>query len=146
MNDSKRHAEENEDGMMMTMRPAAKRARFEIMEGPTAAAVQTKTNFIPTTTTTTMIRSNGHRFLRLHLKLLKAMYFQETEEAAESKENDYDIGLPEQDGPMEEELCPAIERFLCDRGSVRALDAKFNTTKDCMFLFFANLSLNHLIM
>jgi len=132
MNDSKRHVEETEDGMMMMMRPAAKRARFEIMEGPTAAAVQTKTNFIPTATTTSMIRSNGHRFLRLHLKLLKAMYFQETEEAAESKENDYDIGLPEQDGPMEEELCPAIERFLCDRGSVRALDATFNTTKDCM--------------
>ena len=97
--------------MMMMMRPAAKRARFEIMEGPTAAAVQTKTNFIPTATTTSMIRSNGHRFLRLHLKLLKAMYFQETEEAAESKEMIMTLDYQSRMGPWRKSSARRLNDF-----------------------------------
>jgi hypothetical protein len=110
---------EDDDGMK---RPA-KRARFEKEEASRVPIVLAPQNaadtFIPTMTT-----PRGHRFLRLHLQLLKAIYFQERKETKTTTEESDSVSGQEQDGPIDEELCQTIERFLRDRGRVRALDAK----------------------
>ena len=93
-----------------------KRTRFQQDAGAPIDA----TNFLPTA-----VSVGGHRFLRLHLQLLKALYFEKkdcSDDSANGKAADA-LSNEKDDGPIDNELCRSIERFLRDRGRLRGLDA-----------------------
>jgi hypothetical protein len=104
-----------------------KRARFESESASTPPL-----NFTPRN-----VHRRTHRFLRLHLQLLRALYVTEvdalptntttaTTTTTAEKPSSSDEGNPtetkEDDPPLSNTLCTTIESFLQDRGRVQSLD------------------------
>jgi len=112
-------------GLSDSTRRPTKRARVEASTAihpvqPSPSLSDVRQIFPPTAPT--------GRFLKLHWKLLQALY----KDDDDGEDDDDDDDEEEEDGPLSQEWGDAIERFMRDRGQVRALESQ---TKDLQNLF-----------